>query len=111
MKEIPLTADSPQDLTFTHNEERLTMTLFFLPVASGWFFDLYSETKQKVIANGVPLVAGIPILYREPVDYVLFVDDLTGNDIDPFSQACFESRCKLYIEDKTKIDQAIQQTV
>ncbi|QQP86948.1 phage baseplate plug family protein [Entomomonas asaccharolytica] len=111
MRQIPVGTESPQEITINYNNERLTLTFTFSPVGKLWVFDLYNEITQQFIAQGLSLVVGIPILYRSPTDYYLWVEDESSNDVDPFSIDCLGNRCKLFIGDKQEIYEAIQQAV
>lgn len=94
---IPVTAEPYQEQTFDFNGIKIRLTLRFNSIGQCWVMDIYEPLTQQQICNGVSLVIGVPILYRNTRPYYFIVSDESGGELDPISLNALGNRCLLYI--------------
>lgn len=93
-----------QEQSFIYQGETLRLTLRWFPVASTWCMDVFNVSKDAWVAQGLPLVVGVPLLWRSAVNYFFWLTDESGLNMDPVVQGDLGSRCLLYLGDKGDLE-------
>ncbi|WP_429554756.1 phage baseplate plug family protein [Paraburkholderia sp. MM5477-R1] len=83
----------------------LNLTIRYNSVGDHWELDVQDRTTDAVIVQAVPLVLGPPILWRDTVDYLLWLEDLSGVGLDPIGGDDLGERFALYVGLKSEVAQ------
>ncbi|ALR06524.1 hypothetical protein XFHB_07990 [Xylella fastidiosa] len=89
MRQIPVDSSPYQTQSFQMAGDTLRLLL--------WSLDVYTATLDQPVAQGVPLVVGVPLLWRRPVDYFFWLTDESGLEMDPMRQQDLGERCLLFV--------------
>ncbi|ADG20399.1 conserved hypothetical protein [Paraburkholderia atlantica] len=81
----------------------LNLTIRYNSVGDHWELDVQDRTTDAVIVQAVPLVLGPPILWRDTVDYFLWLEDLSGVGLDPIGGDDLGERFALYVGLKSEV--------
>lgn len=73
------------------------ISLRFLPNTQHWILDV--STPAGPLCQGQPCVLGVPILQEAALDVVFFLQDASGESIDPILPNDFGGRITLWIAD------------
>ncbi|AAO28827.1 hypothetical protein D1605_006375 [Xylella fastidiosa subsp. fastidiosa] len=103
MWQIPVDSSAYQTQSFRVGAESLRLILRWNPVPCCWSMDLYTATLDQPVAQGVPLVVGVPLLWRRPVDYFFWLTDESGLEMDPMRHDDLGERCLLFVGLKEQV--------
>ncbi|BBE09727.1 Uncharacterized protein MCB1EB_1566 [Mycoavidus cysteinexigens] len=100
---IPVDSAPYQEMTIAFKAHSLRLTLRHNSLADYWAMDVFDLKQDLYTAQGLPLVVGVPLLWRRPVEYCFILTDESGIGLDPVGGEDLGQRCLLYIADKTQI--------
>jgi hypothetical protein len=103
MEKIPVNNSPYQEMTLDFNDEKIRLTIRYNAMASLWFMDVYSVTADSLIESAVPLLVGVPLLWRNTAGYFFEVVDESGLMVSPFGVNDLGTRCFLYIHSKVDV--------
>lgn len=94
---IPLSNDVHQELSISFNGRNIRLTARFNSVGQFWALTVFDLTENKTIIEGMAMVCGVPLAERSTQPYFFWVEDNSGNALDPMFETDFNGRCSLYI--------------
>ncbi|MCX8566829.1 MAG: hypothetical protein ON057_001556 [Glomeribacter sp. 1016415] len=103
MYQIPVDSAPYQEMTIAFKAHALRLTLRYNSLVDYWALDVFDLKRDRYTTQGQPLVVGVPILWRRPVEYCFILTDESGIGLDPVGGEDLGQRCFLYIVDKTQI--------
>lgn len=91
MKIIPLFSNRAYDQTVLLNDIYWRLTFLYNPRGSQWTIDIEYDDTQEALISGLPVMAGIDILYQYRPEGNRFGKLLLWNDNDPTQDMNFDN--------------------
>lgn len=104
MIRLPIDSTPLQEMTADPGDgSALALTIRYNAVGDHWEVDALDRDTDVVIAQAVPLVLGPPIFWRDPVNFFLWLEDLSGVGFDPIGGNDLGERFALYLGLKSEV--------
>lgn len=100
LHKIPLSNTAHQEMTFAFNGRNIRLTVRFNSVGQFWAMRVFDLTANKTVIDGMALVCGVPLAVRSTQPYFFWVEDHSGQALDPMFETDFNGRCSLFIGEK-----------
>ncbi|RQZ18381.1 hypothetical protein DIE15_08430 [Burkholderia sp. Bp9031] len=84
----------------------LDLTIRYNTIGDHWELDVRERDNDAAVVEAVPLVLGLPILWRDSVAFFFWLEDLSGVGIDPIGGNDFGERFALYVGMKAEVSGA-----
>ena len=107
LERIPVDSSPQQEMTIQYEATQLLLNVRYNTVGDHWELDVYDQTQDRQICQGLALAVGVPMLWRAAVPYVFWLVDSSGVGLDPTGGEDLGSRCLLYIGDKADVETAM----
>ncbi|ETD72972.1 hypothetical protein V757_01125 [Pelistega indica] len=82
---------------------KIRITLKYNSVCRFWTMDVFEIRSKQMLAQGLSLVCGIPLLNRTLQSFEMFVSDESGENLDPIELSDLGSRNLLFIDLKERL--------
>jgi hypothetical protein len=104
MIKIPVDSYPYQEQTFQIGDTRLRLTLRYNSVGDHWAMDIYDVRAERYDAQGLAIVLGVPMMWRSPVGYFFWANDLSAVGLDPIGGQDMGTRIELLCGLKSEVD-------
>nr|DAY41481.1 MAG TPA: hypothetical protein [Caudoviricetes sp.] len=100
LHKIPLSNHVHQEMVIPFNGRNIRLTIRFNSIGQFWAMSVFDLSENKSVMEGMAMVCGVPLLVRSAQPYFFWVEDNSGNTLDPMFETDFNGRCSLYIGEK-----------
>ena len=97
LHKIPLSNTVHQEMVIPFNGRNIRLTIRFNSIGQFWAMSVFDLSENKSVMEGMAMVCGVPLLVRSAQPYFFWVEDNSGNTLDPMFETDFNGRCSLDI--------------